>query len=374
MFKIYLDIGPLQERDYTGISQVTVKLAESMLADKSIDARFMHSNHEIPRELVETLVTHRNGSFFRYHFEQDHFDFEPIQYGDFGDGERVACVFPNTKTCRGLFPIESQIIHDLSTLLVPQYHTQDTINHHAYSLVGDLRSNDVTFCVSRATQNDVIRYFGLAREITEVCHLGSDSSSIKIEPRAAEDPYIVVLGTLEPRKNLRLLFEMLKRHPELLNVYRIKIIGRVGWGEDMDAVLGEYDLASEYARSRIDFLGFVPELVKVRVLRGAEFLVYPSMFEGFGLPVLEAMSEGVPVITSFSSSLPEVGGDVAYYCDPTDADTLWSAMLDISRDLFDNRNALRERCLQQAARFSWSRFYDTIRSSLHEAHQRKYPR
>ncbi len=373
MFKIYLDIGPLQERDYTGISQVTVKLAEAMLADIDIDARFMHSNHEIPREIVETLVAHRNGSFFRYHFEQDHFDFEPIQYGDFEAVERVACIFPNTKTCRNLFPIESQIIHDLSTLLVPQYHTQDTIRHHAYSLVGDLSSNDVTFCVSKATQNDVIRYFGLARETTQVCYLGSDSSSISVSALSDEPPYIVVLGTLEPRKNLRLLFEMLKRHPELLNVYRIKIIGRMGWGEDMNAVLGEYGLASEYARSRIDFLGFVPEAVKIRVLRGAEFLVYPSMFEGFGLPVLEALNEGVPVITSFSSSLPEVGGDVAYYCDPTDADTLWSAMLDISRDLFDDRVALRERCLQQSARFSWSRFYDTIKSSLYEAHQRKNP-
>lgn len=373
MLNLYLDIGPLQEKEYTGISQVTVKIAEAMLADTSIKPHFMYSNHVIPSDIVASLVKHRNGAFFRYHFERNDFSFDSLQYGEFKDGEFAAALFPNTKTCRGFFPIEAQIIHDLSTLLTPEYHTQDTIRHHAYSLVKDLKSNDITFCVSEATRSDLTNYFKLPLDITKVCYLGgSEDSGVSVSHIEMERPYIVVLGTLEPRKNLRLLFKMLKKHPEILNVYDIAVIGRVGWGESVVETLSEYGLEKAYSQGCLKFLGFLPEIEKNHLIKNAELMLYPSKFEGFGLPVLEALSFGVPVVTSISSSLPEVGGPVAYYCDPDDEDSLWMALLSASSDLAADRQKVREKCLEQAEKFSWSSCYSVIKNGIELAYQNKF--
>jgi glycosyltransferase involved in cell wall biosynthesis len=371
MLKVFFDIGPLQEREFTGISHVTAKLAESLLGDTEVDVNFIYADLLVPNNVVRSILYHRNGSFFRYHFSVGDLRYKQVQSLRFASTDAVAGIYPNVKTSRSIFPVESQIIYDLSTLLVPQYHTEDTIRHHAYTLPEDLASNDLTFCTSEATRNDIVTYFGVPKDKTAICYPGTDIKPSYAVADEEEEPFILVLGTLEPRKNLDLVFRMLKQHPEFLVAYKVIVVGRIGWGEGFDVTLQKLGMTDAWKSGRLQFLGFVSEEEKVKLIQQALIMIYPSMFEGFGLPVLEALAAATPVVTSFSSSLPEVGEDAAYYCDPTDVNSLWVAILRALTDIHTQPDQVKAACLTQASKFSWDNFYQSIKSGLIYAHQQK---
>ena len=158
------------------------------------------------------------------------------------------------------------------------------------------------------------------------------------------------MGTIEPRKNLgRLLAAFERVHREGLSDALV-IVGKRGWlTDDFFATLEQSPV-----REHVIFPGFVPDAALPAVYTGAQVLVLPSLSEGFGLPVLEAMACRTPVICSDTSSLPEVAGDAALLVDPTDVDALSSAL---TRVLTDSalQEQMRARGEAQAARFSWER-------------------
>jgi glycosyltransferase involved in cell wall biosynthesis len=162
-------------------------------------------------------------------------------------------------------------------------------------------------------------------------------------------PYILSVGVIEPRKNLNRLieaFEILKaRHG---SPHRLVLAGKRGWLSE-----GIYRrAASSPFRSDIVFSGFVPESDLPALYSAADILAYPSLYEGFGLPPLEAMACGTPVVVSNSSSLPEVVGEAALMVEPEDTEGLADAM---STLLFDQdiRRRMVEAGLQQASGFTW---------------------
>jgi len=158
----------------------------------------------------------------------------------------------------------------------------------------------------------------------------------------------VVVGTIEPRKNLSLLLRALAT-PELRkSPLRFVVIGRTGWKvEQFMANL------PPVARERIMFSDYVSEFTKYRLIKGAEFLIFPSLYEGFGIPALEAMSLGKPILASWSSSLPEVVGDGGLYFDPLSTTDFAAAFAVIShpRKLAE----LAPLALAQNAAFNWQR-------------------
>ncbi|HEV2169726.1 MAG TPA: hypothetical protein VGR40_02200, partial [Candidatus Binatus sp.] len=151
----YLEIGPLKEPEYTGISQVTAAIAEQMLGDSGRRTGFFYGRVEVEREVVEDLLACRNGDLLEWHLQRSGTRPAPQRL----TGPNIA-IFPNRKTCRRAFDFECQIVHDLSTFLTPQFHNADTVEFHTTSLFEDLQSNDLTFCVSEATREDVVRYLG----------------------------------------------------------------------------------------------------------------------------------------------------------------------------------------------------------------------
>ena len=171
------------------------------------------------------------------------------------------------------------------------------------------------------------------------------------DPAAPVAPagYWLAVGTLEPRKNYETLLDALDlywaRSPHPLP---LRIAGGGGWKSD---ALKEH-LATLEAQGRVQRLGYVPDAELTRLYAGTQALIFPSWHEGFGLPVLEAMSQGAPVICSGTSSLPEVGGDATLYVDPASAESICQAMLALEAD-----SARRVRLVaagrQQAACFSW---------------------
>ena len=274
----------------------------------------------------------------------------------------------NMKFARRVFPIEGQIVHDLTTVVTPDYHTAETNAYHQEKFYGDLMSNDVTFCVSASTAADVRTFYGDMPGSIVVSHLGADWDHIAPEIGALHvdaEKYVFILGTLEPRKNVRDILNLLAEYPELTRRYRFVFGGRVGWGDAFEAQVEKLGLSALLESGRILKTGFVSEATKYLLIKNARLVIYPSLYEGFGLPVAEAISLGTPVVTTPSSSLPEVGRELAFYFTPGDGESLHDAVtkaLDAKPD-----SARREAMEQWRDHFSWDRCYRTIRDALNAA-------
>jgi glycosyltransferase involved in cell wall biosynthesis len=358
---VYFEIGPLKEREYTGIAQVAAALSQELIGDPEVDSRFFYGGMIVPKPLVESLLRTRTGELLEWYLKRT----APRPAPEDLSPANVA-VFPNRKTARRTFGKECQIIHDLSTLLTPQFHHPDTIEFHATSLEQDMLSNDITFCVSDATRSDVLAYFpALAPETVHTMPLAASlDGSAESGFAAPVERYILVLGTIEPRKNASLVLRYLAAHPAFSKLYRMVFVGRFGWGSSVEQLLEEFGLAEQYAAGRIVFLGFVTEHTKHALILNAQLLVYPSLFEGFGLPLLEAAALGVPSVTTRASSLPEAGGPHAYYFDPFIDGDFGRALMQALVDLEVDGPAVRRRCREWGRQFSWDKTYGIMKSRI----------
>jgi len=232
------------------------------------------------------------------------------------------------------------------------------------------------FAVSKQTKADLTRIFGVPAGKVDVIYEGAEprkaaasrgSSAVLKRLRLDERRYCLQLGTLEPRKNLERSFEAfvalagsdLRRYRDL----DLIIAGRKGWRSDQILqAMGKAnsDLAAaavkahEEPRERIRYVGYLSPEEKIQVVAQAVMFVFPSLYEGFGLPVIEAMSLGVPVIASRRASLPEICGDAALLVDPDDVGDISRAMKKLLDDPVLARG-LAESGLKRSAEFSWSR-------------------
>jgi glycosyltransferase involved in cell wall biosynthesis len=261
-------------------------------------------------------------------------------------------------------------IHDLTFLLSPELHTRSRTLVMPFFIKHAVRYAEALIFVSNATSLDSDRLIPSKRgNLRTVIPLGVDLAGFDMDEQSQEKalekfsiarPFILFLGTIEPRKNiLRLIqaFEQIAgQYPNLLLV----LAGKPGW--DFDGVFDAIK-ASEY-RKRIRHLGFVTESEKRALLVNCEVLVYPSLYEGFGLPVLEAMAAGAPVITSNVSSLPEVAGNAALLINPLSVEEIADAIRAVVNNN-DKKDVLRTLGKRRAADFSWAnmakRTYDLYR-------------
>ena len=356
-----LDIAPMGERQHTGIANVAKHLALEMLSDDSVDARFFMIRGEIPRRTVEQLVELSCGDILWWLARR--LDAKPTF--NVAQERLHIGIFTAVKYYRRLFPFEVQIVHDLTTITAPQTHTAESVAHWQDHLLGDILSSDLVVTVSESTRTDLHDFFPATRKIPSlVAHL---ASCVRATPLGAAEnrlaDYVLVLGTLEPRKNVRLVLECLSNYPELLALKTFVFVGRWGWGGDVRGLISDLGLASYLSAGRIVFTGFVEDELRDQLIAAAQLVLYPSRYEGFGLPVLEALGLGVPVLTSYCASLPEVGGDVAYYCDMDSPPALYKALIAIFAEQSDNdfRHKQREACQVWAQRFSWKQTYRKIR-------------
>ena len=351
----YLEIGPLKELEFTGIAHVTASIAAEMLSDPNNDPFFFFGRTMVDTEVVESILDARSGELLEWHIMRCSGRPAPLSL-------RIATphigIFPNTKTCRNVFDFETQIIHDCSTLLTPQYHHQDTIDYHAKTILDDLKTNDLTVCVSEATRTDVLRYLGpLDQTRVITIHNAASLPNVDALPSTTGKPHILILGTIEPRKNVGAVLSLLRDYPSFVDQFDFVFLGRYGWGASIDRLIEDYGLKALVAKGSLLFPGFVDEDTKNDFIRSATLLVYPSIFEGFGLPIVEAMSLGVPCLTTMSSSMPEVGGKACFYFDPFKTDGFRTAFVSALIDIRQNGAVIRKRCKAQAARFSWKQSY-----------------
>ena len=264
-------------------------------------------------------------------------------------------------------------IHDLGYLHFPGEHPPATRLLRQYSNRWSARRATSVVAISGATRDDLVRLDGVDPRRVTVVHHGrapwfkpvADADLIAaVRARHSLDrPYFLFVGTLQPRKNLGRLLAAFDRtaavRPDLLLV----LIGAGGWQPERL----ERALARVRARDRVRLLGYVPDDDLPPLLCGSLGLAFPSLYEGFGLPALEAMACGVPVLTSNTSSLPEVVGEAGLLVDPLDVGAIADGLARLA-DEPDLRRQLGERGLARAAGFSWERSARETLAVLRTAH------
>ncbi len=266
-------------------------------------------------------------------------------------------------------------VHDMTSFIMPEVHVRIKIAYFHFFLRAANRFADALIFVSRSTEDDWRRYFPKYSKSSFVIPLGKSPSfrpdlsereiNLAFQKYKLIKPYVLYVGTIEPRKNLARLVTAFAQVAQFFPNHTLVIAGMKGWmyNELFQAV------ESLSLESKVIFTGFVAEEDKPYLIAGAEVFIYPSLYEGFGIPVLEAMACGTPTITSNISSLPEVAGDAALLVDPRDVDGL---ALNLRRLLTDPalRASLRQKSAFQASLFSWKRTADltveAYRTVVHE--------
>jgi glycosyltransferase involved in cell wall biosynthesis len=225
-------------------------------------------------------------------------------------------------------------VHDLAILRAPEVFPRW---HRLYGRLGlqrVLRAASAIVAVSEFSRDETIELVGIPPERIRVIAHGIDSVFIPDGPRADGD-YVLAVATLEPRKNLRRAVEAAREAG-----VELRVVGARGWGGvEVDGWVGE-----------------IPDAELAALYRGAACVVYPSLYEGFGLPVLEAMACGTPVVTSAATAMEEVAGGAAVLVDPLDVASIADGMREAAR----RRDELVAAGLARASGFTWKRTADAM--------------
>lgn len=355
--KIAVDFRGLLSSQLTGVGEYTFNLLIALLAVDSVNQYTLfsssHKKFDLPVEFLNNpRVEHRhfNCSSKLFNFSLKFFNrprlnrlIEPVD----------VWWFPNLN----FWSLDSgcpwvMTVHDLSFAELPwAYSVKRRLWHMAINPIKKLRQALAIAAVSQHTKNDLTQTYGLDGQKIEVVYPALPEFNLTEVNNVNQelflpDKYLLFLGTLEPRKNIE---SVIRAFGELaLPGYSLVIAGKHGW-----LYKKIYQLVNKLKlNDKVRFLGYVSVARKKTLLKKASLLIWPSFYEGFGLPPVEAMAVGVPVISSANSSLPEVLGDAALLVDPYNIQELKQA---ISQVLTDDalRQSLIQKGYEQVKKFSW---------------------
>jgi alpha-1,3-rhamnosyl/mannosyltransferase len=253
-------------------------------------------------------------------------------------------------------PRLTSTIHDMTSWLMPELHSSAT--RRADRAAADLlRRAHSLIAVSESTRRDAVRILGIPPESIRVIYSGVPAEFFDVRPAGIDEvrrryaltrPFVFALGTIEPRKNISTLLEAFEAlPPSLREHFELVLAGPMGWAsrETAARIRGSGD---------VRYLGYVPETDLAPLTAAASIFAYPSLYEGFGFPLAQAMAAGIPSVTSNVSSMPEIAGDAALLIDPLSPAELRDALerLMLSPNL---RAELGAKARLQAGRFRWER-------------------
>ncbi len=252
-------------------------------------------------------------------------------------------------------------IHDLTPIQFPEMHTRETNITWKTSLNLIKNRTEIIIAISNSTKNDIIDLLKIPENRIQVIHEAADEryKPLKNKELVLEEikkafninsPYILFVGTLEKRKNVPTLIKAFFKLKKLSIPHKLVIVGGKGWKYTQI-----FDLINELRlENDVIFTDYVSDDDLVKLYNAADLFVYPSLYEGFGLPPLEAMACGCPVITSNTSSLPEVVGDAGILIDPNNIDSLTESMHKILLDK-GLMEEMSKKSLERANMFSWEK-------------------
>ena len=252
-------------------------------------------------------------------------------------------------------------VYDLSVITNPECHKKLNILHCTNGIREAVEYADSIIAISEHTKRDIIKYFNAPEELITVTHLAAGPEYREVRDRAAlasvkarynlPENYVLFVGSLEPRKNIKGLLKAYSLIPARMRKdFPLVIAGAKGWlNSDIPPALESLGI-----KESVRFTGYIDAQDISALYSGAALFVYPSLYEGFGLPILEAMSCGAPVVTSNASSMPEVAGDAALLVDPLNAEEL-AFGIETVLEKESLRVEMRKKGLSRAASFSWDR-------------------
>lgn len=258
-------------------------------------------------------------------------------------------------------------VMDLSFLHFPETFKKNDLYQLTKWTEYSVKNAKKVITISNSSKDDIIKFYKIPSEKISVVHLGlkqlsMEKSSKKLSEFGVTKKYILFVGTLQPRKNIAKLIEAFSILPEQLrDEYQLVVIGKKGWlYEEILSAPKKYNVDQS-----VVFLDYVSDEDLPQFYENAEVYVLPSLYEGFGLPVLEAMRYGCPVITSNVSSLPEAGGDAALYFDPTSTQDIAKTLEKVLKD-----DKLREDMIRRGnihyKKFTWEKAAKDVLSAVEE--------
>lgn len=241
------------------------------------------------------------------------------------------------------------VIHDLTPILFPKFHIKNSTIVHKLLLKKIIRNADLILVASQNTKNDIIKYCKGNHNI-KVIPLGINAPK-ETEKSVPYIPYFLYLGTIEPRKNIETLIDAFTElKADKLIPHKLVLAGETGWKSKK--VLQKIEKATRDFPGQIIITGFVDEEEKAALYKNADIFIYPSIYEGFGLPPLEAMSYGIPVICSNGGSLKEIFQNKTLMFSPKDKEKLKSLILSLvnNREL---KEKLSKNGFEYTKLFTW---------------------
>lgn len=251
-------------------------------------------------------------------------------------------------------------VHDLSHLRYPEFHPFSRVAYLSKNLPKSAKNSDIIFTVSQFTKEEMLS-LGVVKDPKKivVTPLGydagfrtrsiSEANEVLARYGVQYRGYILAVATLEPRKNLERLLNAYSALPDYLKKeFPLVLVGAVGWNNK-----GLWRLVGNVrVNNKVVITGYLPRADVQKLMSASALFAYPSLYEGFGLPVLEAMASGAPVLTSNNSSLSEVAGDAAYTVDPEDMEEITVGLKEMITSE-TTRNEYRDRGIRRAKLFSW---------------------
>jgi glycosyltransferase involved in cell wall biosynthesis len=238
-------------------------------------------------------------------------------------------------------------IHDLTYKRFPELVQKETLENLERQMMREIAMADAIVCVSESTRRELLRYYDVDPSRAIAIHSGLGKPAVSEPFDGLPQRYVLFVSTIEPRKDLGTLIDAYERLRDS-GAYdgSLVVVGRVGWKaqEIVPRLRGRGIMHVDYVRA--------PQLATI--YERAEAFVFPSLYEGFGFPLLEAMARGVPSIAARSSSLPEIGSDAALYFEPKDVDALAAQLTRVLGDR-ELRAELARRGRERAATFRWER-------------------
>ncbi len=258
---------------------------------------------------------------------------------------RKADVFHVSNQLRRNIPKRVRVtatVHDLTCWTMPELHTPANVLADKAFAEHTLKRADGLIAVSENTRQDAIRMLGINDAKITTIHSGVPDEYFDAKPLHREKPYVLFVGTIEPRKNLTTLLEAWEQM-RYRDDFDLVIAGTTGWGP-----------ALRTGVPGVQQIGYVAEKDLPGLTAGATAFVYPSLYEGFGFPVAQAMAAGVPVVTSNNSCLPEIAGEGALYVDPRSPESIRAAIEKLL-DSVELRQEIAAHGRRQAEKYRWRR-------------------
>jgi len=368
---IAVDIRCLMQKKYSGVAEYTNNLLKNLFViDKKNQYKlFYNSSQNLSQILPRFTANNVKVLGFKYPNKLFNFSLKFLKYPNLDQLVKDIDIFfiPNnnflalSSACQKIITV-----HDLSFEIYPQfYSSKRKLWHHLINPKHLISQCQKIIADSQNTKNDLINYYKIPGSKIRVIHLGLDHElykpldknlpkfSVVKEKYNLPNKFILFLGTLEPRKNIEGIievFNLLKHNFSDLEDLHLIIAGQKGWRYQQI-----FNLASQSPwQKQINFLGYVSAEDKPFLYNLAELFLFPSFYEGFGLPPLEAQASGTPVIAGLNSSFPEVLQDSAFLVKPDHLEEITSAVRQVMVD-FKLKEDLIAKGLLNAQRFSWSK-------------------